>query len=73
MAGHASIEKIYAQYKTKIDAVVEGTGNNYTKAAEIVSWFYGGSVERWRKVLKTKKGTAMPKAVKDFLKLKKAK
>ena len=64
---------IETKYKTQIDGVVEGTGKNFLKSAEIVSYFYGGSVERWRKVLKTKKGTAMPNAVKEFLKFKKSK
>lgn len=71
MTERTNIEDIYKKYKIKIDAVVEGTNKNYKKAAEIVSWFYGGSTERWRKVLKNKKGTAMPTSVKEFLKFKK--
>ena len=45
------IDEIYKKYKAQINAVVEATNKNYTKSAEIVSWFYGGSVERWRHVL----------------------
>jgi len=63
------IDEIYSKYKAQIDAVVEATNKNYTKSAEIVSWFYGGSAERWRHVLSSQKGTAMPKMIKKFLKL----
>ena len=73
MAGNKTTDDIYQQYSSQIDAVLEATENNYKKTAEIISWFYGGSVERWRKVLKNKKGKAMPDAVKEFLKLSKGK
>ena len=63
------IEEVYKKYQGQIDAIVEATNKNYTKSAEIVSWFYGGSVERWRHVLSSQKGTAMPKTIKKFLNL----
>ena len=71
MAGGKITDEIYKKYFAQIDAVLEATGNDYAKTAGIVSWFYGGSVERWRHVLKGKKGKAMPNAVKEFLKLNK--
>ena len=69
MAKRGIVEEIYDKYKAQIDSIVEATNKNYTKSAEIVSWFYGGSVERWRHVLSSQKGTAMPKTIKKFLKL----
>lgn len=69
MVNPGVIDEIYVKYKAQIDAVVEATNKNYTKSAEIVSWFYGGSVERWRHVLSSQKGTAMPKMIKKFLNL----
>ena len=71
MAGSKVTDEIYKKYSSKIDAILEATENNYTKTAQIVAWFYGGSSERWRHVLKSKKGKAMPNAVKEFLKLNK--
>ena len=70
MVNPGVIDEIYDKYKPQIDAVVEATNKNYTKSAEIVSWFYGGSVERWRHVLSSQKGKAMPKMIKKFLDLK---
>lgn len=69
MAGNKVTDDIYQKYSSQIDAILDATENNYTKAAEIVSWFYGGSTERWRKVLKNKKGKTMPDTIKEFLKL----
>lgn len=63
-----SIEPIYDQYKSQIDGIVELTDFNYTKAAKIVAWLYGGSSERWRKVLTSKKSTpAIPREIKELL------
>lgn len=45
------IEEIYKQYKKQIDTICLRTGRNLKKTAEIVSWFYGGSWESWRKFL----------------------
>ncbi len=62
------IETIYRQYKSQIDAIVELTNYNYTKAAKIVAWFYGGSSERWRHVLSSKKKTpTIPPEIKELL------
>lgn len=69
MVEKGKVEKIYEEYRKQIDAVLEATGKNYKKSAEIISWFYGGSIERWRKILKNKKGNAIPSAVKEFLHL----
>ena len=44
MAKRGIVEEIYDKYKAQIDSIVEATNKNYTKSAEIVSWFYGGSV-----------------------------
>ena len=71
MADRINIDELFQQYSRQINAVVEATEKNYKKSGEILSWFYGGTVEGWRKYLKKKKGSAMPEAVKEFLKLNK--
>lgn len=68
MTDRASIDEIYEKHKQQIHSIVEAVGGSYNKASIIVSWFYGGSSERWRKVLPKKKSVAMPKEVKEFLK-----
>lgn len=68
-----TIEPIYEKYRAQIDAIVEAMDKNYKKSAIIIAWLYGGSSERWRKVLPNKKSQTMPKDVKEFLKKFKAK
>jgi len=63
-----SVEKIYSEYKSQIETIAEIMGNNYTKTAKIVSWLYGGSSERWRKVLAAGKKQKPPKEIEEFLK-----
>jgi len=67
------IESIYEQHRSEIDALLHYSNYNYAKTAKIVSWFYGGSVERWRHVLSSKKKTSIiPPEVKElFDKMKK--
>jgi len=69
MPRKAVTQPIYSQYKRQIDGIVELVNYNYTKAAKIVSWLYGGgSAEHWRKVLSSKKKTGMiPHEIKELL------
>jgi len=63
-----SVEAIYSQYKKQIEYITEIMDYNYNKAAKIIEWLYGGSSERWRKVLAAEKKQKPPKEVQEFLK-----
>lgn len=63
-----TIEIIYSKYKNQINMISEIMDNNYNKSSKIISWLYGGSSERWRKVLASGKKQKPPKEVQEFLK-----
>ncbi len=62
------IEELYAKYREQIDAIASLPGMKFRKVARIVAWFYGGSEERWRKILASKKNKSkMPNEVHELL------
>ena len=51
MVKASKVEETYQQYRRQIDTIFLKTGKNLLKTAKLVSWFYGGSPETWRKFL----------------------
>ena len=52
----------------QVDTILTLMENNYSAAARIVEWLYGGSSETWRKILaKGKKKKTIPSEVKELL------
>jgi uncharacterized protein YfaQ (DUF2300 family) len=50
----ASLSEIYLRYKEQIDTLASIPDMKDRQLARIVAWFYGGSEERWRKILASK-------------------
>jgi len=68
MTRRKDVEEIYHQHMMQIDAILTLMDNNYSAAARIVEWFYGGSSETWRKILaKGKKKKTIPSEVEELL------
>jgi len=75
MTKKAYVEDVYKLHKKQVDTIVSYAEGNYKKAGKIITWFYGGSVETWRKfVAKLKIEKPVPDEVSELLmKLKQAK
>jgi len=69
------VDDVYKLHKKQVDVIISCARGNYQKAAKIIAWFYGGSVETWRKfVAKLKIEELVPDEVSELLmKLKEAK
>jgi len=68
MTRRKDVEEIYRQHMMQVDTILTLMENNYSAAARIVEWLYGGSSETWRKILaKGKKKKTIPSEVKELL------
>jgi hypothetical protein len=63
-----NLNEIHAKYRGQIDAIASLPNMKYRRIARIIAWLYGGSEERWRKILASMRHKKkMPEDVRQLL------